>query len=230
MADTLPSIRLPADTWVNLYQALGIQTTPQLVIQNIGQTRIRYHHGQNPPTSADGFLTREPNKPPIETQASPNGLWAYSESADGSINASSLVLLHEWTPNFTSPATITIPATSAAPTGRAVQRNPAQEVPLSTATDTTPPITNIGNGSFEGQIQQWRNSERDYQLIMRSETLPTDTVVVDEISGQTGTLTNFPASQRWVPVLVDGQGYLGGRNDGDYMNGIDTTASRNVSN
>ena len=336
MGNTLPDIRLPADTWINIYQANSISGTPQLVIQNIGQTRIRYHHGQNPPTSSDGFLTREPNKPPIETQASPNGLWAYSESAHGSINASSLVLLRTWTPNFTGPATITIPTTSAVPTGRAVQRNPAQEVPLSTATDITPPITNIGNGSFEGQIQQWRNSERDYQLIVRSETLPTDLVVRDELgtsspvpllltdvsngvsatiqgdlitvtttqqivgnavaqfneispatstrvvmteyssnqstnvsvytagfsdviaSGSSspdydeivetyerlgvrfinsppgavvtfraalsrstdGTLTNFPAAQRWVPVLGTGQGYLGNRNDTGWINGV----------
>ena len=281
MGNTLPDIRLPADTWVNIYQANSISGTPQMVIQNIGQTRVRYHHGQNPPTSADGFLTREPNKPPIETQASPNGLWAYSESARGSINASSLVLLHEWTPNYSGAGYITTPnmpltdnwvisgtfrpseSTEDNPNtaGSAILSSPdvgeqysfrliirndgvfelilesTDNVAVvlndrfltirdydfrieSTATDITPPITNIGNGSFEGQIQQWRNSERDYQLIVRSETLPTDTVVRDELGGQTGILTNFPASQRWVPVLGAGQGYISDLNNANYTHGV----------
>ena len=130
-----------------------------------------------------------------------------------------------WTPNFTGNATITIPETQQAPTGQAVQRSPAQSVPLSSATDVTPPITAIGNGSFEGQIQRWNNGERNYQLILRSRTMPTSLVIVDELrDGSTnGTLTNFPAAQPWVPVLGTNQAYLGNRNDVSFTDGISTT-------
>ena len=137
-----------------------------------------------------------------------------------------------WTPNFTGNATITIPETQQAPTGQAVQRTPSQSVPLSSATDVTPPITAIGNGSFEGQIQRWNNGERNYQLIRRSRTMPTSLVLVDELGdGSTnGTLTNFPPAQRWVPVLGTNQAYSGLFNDINFNNGVSLNLRHITSN
>ena len=36
MSDTLPNIRLPAQTWINIYAESGITIGDQILVQNIG--------------------------------------------------------------------------------------------------------------------------------------------------------------------------------------------------
>ena len=118
----------------------------------------------------------------------------------------------QWTPNYSGAGFITIPewsSTNGEVTGEA-RDSSGTLVDLSTATDTTSPITQIGLNTFTGQITNLRLTDLDtpansrfYRSVISSETMPDSLVLVDELGdGSTnGTLTDFPATQRWVPVL-----------------------------
>ena len=82
MADTLPNVQLPADTWVNLYDETGISAGTQVQIQNTCRTRVLLHTGANEPDSTSGFNVIPPNSVPFVNQSGASGEWAYSESAD----------------------------------------------------------------------------------------------------------------------------------------------------
>ena len=86
MADTIPNVRVPANSWVNLYTASGLSVGTQLQIQNVGQTRILLHTGATEPNATDGFNILPENSDPYVNQTSSSGEWAMSVDADGSVN------------------------------------------------------------------------------------------------------------------------------------------------
>ena len=64
---------------------------------------------------------------------------------------------------------------------------------------------------FNGQIYNLRltdlttpSNSRFYPGLITSATRPTTTTLVDELSGENGTLTNFPASMEWTEVETGG--------------------------
>lgn len=86
MADTINNVRLPADTWVNLYESSGIDVGKQVQVQNVSQTRVRLHTGATAPTETSGFNIIPPNSAPYLNQETSSGEWALSEIADGFVN------------------------------------------------------------------------------------------------------------------------------------------------
>ncbi len=89
--------------------------------------------------------------------------------------------------------------------------------------------------AFDGQLHTIRltdlenpSNSRFYPSIIRSDTMPSELVLVDELGdGATnGTLTNFPAAQPWVPVLGTGQGYAGDFTEGAWISGVNTSVRR----
>ena len=86
MADTLKNVRLPADTWVDLYATSGISTGTQIQTQNVSQTRVRLHTGATAPDETDGFNILSPDTVPFVNQSSSAGEWALSETSDGLVN------------------------------------------------------------------------------------------------------------------------------------------------
>ncbi len=86
MADSLDNIRLNRDTWTDLYTTSGISVGTQLVIQNVGQTRVLLHTGASEPDETSGFNVLPISSDPYVNQSSSTGEWARSVDADGSVN------------------------------------------------------------------------------------------------------------------------------------------------
>ena len=86
MADSLANITLNRDNWTNLYSASGISVGTQLIVQNVGQTRILLHTGASAPADTDGFNVLPVSSDPYINQSSSSGEWARPGDADGTIN------------------------------------------------------------------------------------------------------------------------------------------------
>ncbi len=79
MATSLPSVSLPAGTWIDLYAATGITTGVQLQIQNIGSTEVRVSESASEPTASVGNNTAYPSDF-LNTADTPVGVWAWSRN------------------------------------------------------------------------------------------------------------------------------------------------------
>ncbi len=79
MATSLPSVSLPAGTWIDLYDATGITTGTQLQIQNIGPTEVRVSEDDAEPTTGVGNNIMYPSDF-LNTAAVPVGIWAWSRN------------------------------------------------------------------------------------------------------------------------------------------------------
>lgn len=86
MADSLPNITVDSESWIDLYDASGITVGNQLVVQNVGQTRILLHTGASAPDDTVGFNVLPVNSIPYVNQENSTGEWAKSVDADGSVN------------------------------------------------------------------------------------------------------------------------------------------------
>ena len=84
MADTLDNINLPANTWVDLYAAAGINPGTQLGVQNLGAVGIRLATSPTQPTG-DGFQRLASDKY-TTNKAGSSGAWAFSPVIDGVVN------------------------------------------------------------------------------------------------------------------------------------------------
>lgn len=80
MSTSLPSVILPANTWVDLYGATGITAGVQLIIQNSGSSEVNLvESATEPNTNTTGFNPLPTRK--FFTNASVNvGAWAYTDT------------------------------------------------------------------------------------------------------------------------------------------------------
>ena len=77
MATSLPPVKLPKNTWVDLYAETGITAGLKLVAQNTGASLAILTESAIKPTSGFGFNEIEPNE--FFVNASGNvGAWAFS--------------------------------------------------------------------------------------------------------------------------------------------------------
>ena len=80
MATSLPSVRLPVNTWVDLYAATGITAATKLIIQNTGSSEvILVESATEPQQSTTGFnslVTRDF----FTNNAGNVGAWALSKT------------------------------------------------------------------------------------------------------------------------------------------------------
>ena len=78
MATSLPSVTIPINTWVDLYDATGIVAGTQLIIQNIGSSEVILVESSTQPTSATGHNSLPPREY-LTNSASNVGAWAFSD-------------------------------------------------------------------------------------------------------------------------------------------------------
>ena len=84
MADTLPDVPLPKNTWVDLYAATGILVGTQIVVTNKGSSRIILQSKATTPTDLNG-PTLAVDEDRIN-EVGDSGAWAYSENIEGKVN------------------------------------------------------------------------------------------------------------------------------------------------
>ena len=91
MADTLQNIKLPANTWVDLYDATGIDVGTQIVLQNLSSVHVKLHTSATQPSDVDaesnelGSFNRIGSYGSIVNDSGDSGAWAYAHS-DGLVN------------------------------------------------------------------------------------------------------------------------------------------------
>ena len=79
MPQSLPSVNLPVETWVDLYAATGITTGIQLIIQNTGSSVVKLVESATKPTSTTGFNSL-PEREYVTNVDSNIGSWAKSKT------------------------------------------------------------------------------------------------------------------------------------------------------
>jgi len=77
MAQSLPSVEIPFNTWVDLYDATGIVVGTKIIIQNIGSAEVDLVESATVPTAAIGKNTLPPREFFTNTAANV-GAWAFS--------------------------------------------------------------------------------------------------------------------------------------------------------
>ena len=82
MADTLPNIKLPVATWVDLYAQSGLTVGAQIIVQNINSSDVRLVAKLAQPTPDDGHTVVPQYKKAIN-EPGDSGAWAFSLSGGG---------------------------------------------------------------------------------------------------------------------------------------------------
>lgn len=86
MADTLQNIKLPANTWVDLYAASGIIVGTQIVVKNLSIVGVKLNAQATTPTQTDANTDETGSYSPLGSFGSASndvgdsGAWAYSHS------------------------------------------------------------------------------------------------------------------------------------------------------
>lgn len=79
MSKSLPSVLLPARTWVDVYAETSIDTGVKIIIQNLGSSNVIVTESDSPPTTQDGYnIIRAGDF--MVSDDSPIGVWVYSSS------------------------------------------------------------------------------------------------------------------------------------------------------
>ena len=83
MPDTLQNIKLPANTWVDLYAQSGLTVGSRLSIENLSGVDVKYHTGQVQPSAEEaksdenGSFRRIKSFSNFINDSGDSGLWAY---------------------------------------------------------------------------------------------------------------------------------------------------------
>lgn len=80
MATSLPSVRLPANTWVDIYDETGITAGTQLIIQNSGSSEVILVESATEPNTNTTGSNSLPTRNFFTNAASNVGAWAYTET------------------------------------------------------------------------------------------------------------------------------------------------------
>lgn len=86
MADTLQNIKLPANTWVDLYAASGIIVGTQIVVKNLSTVGVKLNAQALTPTQTDANTDETGSYSPLGSfdssvnDSGDTGAWAYSHS------------------------------------------------------------------------------------------------------------------------------------------------------
>ncbi len=91
MTDTLKNIKLPANTWVDLYQSqvlidANISVGTAISVQVLDGTELRFTVKATKPVEGDGYTTLTPSNAFIQNQTDDSGAWAYSPFTDSLVN------------------------------------------------------------------------------------------------------------------------------------------------
>ena len=81
MSDTLPNVKLPAKTPVELYAATGIATGVQICVQNNSTSDVRVYSGvEEPVMGVEGSILLRPGITG-KNETSDTALWAWSSNS-----------------------------------------------------------------------------------------------------------------------------------------------------
>jgi len=80
MAASLPSVPIPPNTWVDLYDATGITIGVQLVIQNVGSIEVKLTESVAEPVSDDVGVNRLPVREYVTNTTGNVGAWAFANT------------------------------------------------------------------------------------------------------------------------------------------------------
>lgn len=86
MADTLPNITIPANTWVNLYTASGIAVGTQIRVKLIGGGEVKLVAKATQPTNLSAYDVLVSRAVPVTNRSGDSGAWAYSTGAPSLVN------------------------------------------------------------------------------------------------------------------------------------------------
>ena len=87
MADTLPNVVLPANTWVDLYAATGVPVGTAIGVSNIGVNDIQLTvAAAQPPIGFDAFdILQRKNGVRLRNSDGDSGAWAFSPQYGGKV-------------------------------------------------------------------------------------------------------------------------------------------------
>lgn len=91
MADTIQNIKLPANTWVDLYTESGLTVGTQITVKNLSVIPLKLHTSASQPdavtaqTSGLGAYTPVMSYECATNDSGDSGAWAYSHF-DGLVN------------------------------------------------------------------------------------------------------------------------------------------------
>jgi hypothetical protein len=78
---SLPNVQLPANTWVDLYAASNATVGNALVIQNLGEHKVRISYDVDQPTDLSSYFHAKADE--FIGNEIGDGFWAYSYHANG---------------------------------------------------------------------------------------------------------------------------------------------------
>lgn len=87
MADTLPNVTLPANTWVDLYAATGVTVGTAIGVSNIGVADVYLTvTAAQPPIDYDAFdVLQRKNGVRLRNSDGDAGAWAFSPNCGGKL-------------------------------------------------------------------------------------------------------------------------------------------------
>lgn len=91
MPDTLQNIKLPSNTWTDLYAASGVVVGVQIAVQNLSDVEVKLHTSLTAPSATDarnddtGSFSRLKSYQESVNDSGDSGAWAYAHS-DGLVN------------------------------------------------------------------------------------------------------------------------------------------------
>ena len=88
MADTLPNIPLPANTWVDLYAESGITIGVKINVELLSNNPILLTAKATTPVLIDGNSKLKSDSRFYTNDTGDSGAWAYSPDTDSSVNVS----------------------------------------------------------------------------------------------------------------------------------------------
>lgn len=91
MADTLQNIKIPANTWVNLYAASGLTVGAKITVKNLSTITVKLKTKATSPSAVDAESSAAGSYVPLlsflssSNETGDSGAWAYCQ-ADGLVN------------------------------------------------------------------------------------------------------------------------------------------------
>ena len=77
MATSLPPVKIPSGKWINLYAETGISSGTKIIIQNLGDSKVRVSESSAIPTLQSGYNVLSSNEY-LTNETSNVGAWAYA--------------------------------------------------------------------------------------------------------------------------------------------------------
>jgi len=107
MANTLTNIKLPKNTWIDLYAVSEVQVGVQILVENTGVCDVFLAvQPDQPENDHDAFNIVKRNGDPLRNNEGDLGAWAFCPNVDGLVNVIPMAV-HGFSPASASDISIT---------------------------------------------------------------------------------------------------------------------------